>query len=91
MDMNGRQCSTDCEIKKAFVNYFGEIFSTSYPNYIDRCLEGLTMKVSTDMNNMLLQPCTYEEVSAAVGQMADLKARGVTVCLQNFFMTTGAQ
>jgi hypothetical protein len=85
MDMNGRQCSTDCEIKKASVNYFGEIFSTSYPNYIDRCLEGLTMKVSTDMNNMLLQPCTYEEVSAAVGQMADLKAPGCDSLPAEFF------
>jgi hypothetical protein len=85
MDMNGRQCSTDHEIKDAFVNYFGGIFSTSYPNYMDRCFEDLTMKLSTDMNNMLLQPCTYEEVSAAVGQMADLKAPGCDGLPTEFF------
>jgi hypothetical protein len=74
LDMNGRLCRTDCEIKDGFIDYFQKKFSMSKPTCINLCLESLTRKVSMDMNNVLLQPCTFEEVSATMGQMADLKA-----------------
>jgi hypothetical protein len=76
VDASGRLCSSDCEIKEAFNEYFVKLFSLSEPTCMELCLEGVPLKVTAAMNESLLKPCTFEEVSEVVGQMADLKAPG---------------
>ena len=85
IDVNRRQCSTEYEIKEAFVDYFEKKISTSSPSCIDLSLEGLSLKVTSDMNCRLLQPCAFEEVSVVVGQMVALKALGCDSLPAEFF------
>jgi hypothetical protein len=52
---------------------------------MELCLETVSKKVTWDMNEQLLKPCTFEEVSEAVGHMADFKALGPYGLLAEFF------
>jgi hypothetical protein len=46
LDEGRVMCSTEDEVKKAFTGYFQHLFTTSNPICIERCLEGLSPKVT---------------------------------------------
>jgi hypothetical protein len=84
-DENGVSCETEMEVEHAFLSYFQQLFSTSFPICIDQCLAGVQPKVSQAMNELLLQQCSIEEVSVAVKQMGGLKALGPDGLTAGFF------
>ncbi|XP_059431636.1 uncharacterized protein LOC132165159 [Corylus avellana] len=64
------------DVGRAFVNYFLDLFTASPVGNMEPCLAHLEERVSSHMNDELLQPFTREEVGYALHQMAPLKAPG---------------
>jgi hypothetical protein len=55
LDEGGNKCSTPNLVELAFLDYFRNIFSTSYPRGMEDCLEGLPPQVTGLMNEQLLK------------------------------------
>ena len=55
-----------------------ELFTTSSPgeSHINAALQGMTPKVNSEMNDLLEQPFTTEEVTTSLFQMCPTKAPG---------------
>jgi hypothetical protein len=64
-------------VDRAFVEYFQSLFSTASPAGIDLSLQGVSMKVTDEMNGQLLRTFTVEEVEFALSEMHPLKALGL--------------
>ena len=58
------------------MNYFRNMFATSYPTRIAETLAAVEKVVSEESNQRLLQPYTSEEVLVALFQMHPSKAPG---------------
>jgi hypothetical protein len=72
----GVECREHETIEEAFVDYFKTLFQASRLENVERCLVGMESRITAEMNEHLLQPCTPEEVSQALQQMGPLKAPG---------------
>lgn len=63
--------------KRTFItNYFSQLFRSSGNQNSQRLLECVENKVTSDMNNKLLEEFTREEVVAALKSIGNLKAPG---------------
>jgi hypothetical protein len=67
-------CKTVESIEEAFVNFYGELFTSASPTDMEACTVSITSKVSNSMNNNLLAEFTTVEVKKALDQMAPNKA-----------------
>lgn len=56
-----------------------------YIDIIDEALEGINVRVTDDMNEMLMKPFDHEEVRVVVFQMGPIKAPGPDGMNANFF------
>ena len=56
------------------LDYFKEIYSTSFPEEFSSSLRLIDRRVSDDMNNVLLKEFRVEEVRRALKQMQDRKS-----------------
>jgi hypothetical protein len=72
--MSGAQLRN--QVEDIAVNYFRNMFATSYPTRIAETLTAVEKVVSEESNQRLLQPYTSEEVRVALFQMHPSKAPG---------------
>ena len=75
-DDNGVWVEEDSRMGNLFVNYFSTLFTTSNPTSIDAILEGITPKVTEEMNLSLTRNFTAEEIHSTMQQIAPLSASG---------------
>ncbi|XP_042974742.1 uncharacterized protein LOC122306380 [Carya illinoinensis] len=77
-DENCRMVKGHKEVEAVFRNYFETLFQSSQPGVeeIDKCLLGMSGRVTNEMNDRLKKKFTEMEVTEAVKQMAPLKAPG---------------
>ena len=75
---HGQWTEDQGEVEKEFCEYFQNLFTTSSPNQsqIQSALDGISPKVTTDMNHQLEEPFTEEEIVEALHQMSPTKAPG---------------
>ena len=59
-----------------FVNFYTKLFALTNTQELDKVLECVKTVVNSKMNAELTKPYTWEEVDAAIKQMAPLKALG---------------
>lgn len=62
------------EITKVVKNYFVQISSSDAGGDMENVLNTLECKVTTEMNELLMKPCTVEEIIKALKQMQPAKA-----------------
>ncbi|XP_035551737.1 uncharacterized protein LOC118349897 [Juglans regia] len=77
-DENNRNFIGFQKVEETFRRFFGKLFQTTNPSQdeIDKCLVGMSEKVTIEMNERLSRRFTSVEVEEAVKQMAPLKAPG---------------
>ncbi|KAL0007599.1 hypothetical protein SO802_009101 [Lithocarpus litseifolius] len=76
MDQNGNWHDSIDGIAEVAMSYFKNLYTTSYPSYISEVLNTIPTRVSEDMNQLLTQEFTREEVETALKQMHPTKAPG---------------
>ena len=60
-------------MEQIILEYFSEIFSTSHPNIGEASLDAVKLRISIEMNNMLLAECKEAEIKSALNQMHPTK------------------
>jgi len=76
MDRDGRIWKKKCEISKAFLSYYEDLFTTQRPAGVEHCLLTVNNCVTDEMNGTLLQPFSRPEVEVALHSMHHLKSPG---------------
>ena len=78
MDDLGNWQSNAESISTTAINYFESLFTSSTPNLddLDSVLDSVPTRVTPDMNTMLDQSFSEEEIRTALSQMSPLKAPG---------------
>jgi hypothetical protein len=76
IDKDGRTCSTQQEVEKAFISYFEDFFKASDNLAVDESIGAVEKKVTPAMNQRLLAAFTQDDINTALNQMAALKAPG---------------
>ncbi|XP_030923348.1 uncharacterized protein LOC115950262 [Quercus lobata] len=76
MDENGNWHDSIDGIVEVAMSYFKNLYSTSYPTRISEVLDTIPTRVTEDMNQLLIQEFTREEVEVALKQMHPTKAPG---------------
>ena len=66
MDENGNWHDSIDGIAEVVVSYFKNIYSSSYPTRISEVLNTIPTKVTEEMNQLLIQEFTREEVEIAL-------------------------
>ena len=82
---NGQWCTDGFEISNISVQYFEDIFGSSYPHRMDETLFVVSPIVSEGMNHQLSIPYLAEEVRQALFDMSPSKAPGPNGMLSFFF------
>lgn len=82
---NGEWVCDHGKIVEASLEYFTGLFTTMSPSSFDEALEGIGVRVTAGMNDMLNKPFDYEEVKTAIFQMGPSKAPGPDGMNANFF------
>ncbi|XP_074298496.1 uncharacterized protein LOC141629381 [Silene latifolia] len=86
-DDQGRKFETQEGIKRVAVDYFAKLFETSNPEHAGDDFRGVEGRVTGEMNNILREPYTGDEVLEALNQMHPLKAPGPDGMNALFFQT----
>ena len=82
---NGQWCTDGFEIGNIAIQYFEDIFGSSYPHRMDETLSIVPPVVSEGMNHQLSVPYLAEEVRQALFDMPPSKALGPDGMLSFFF------
>ncbi|KAL0404653.1 UNVERIFIED_CONTAM: LINE-1 retrotransposable element O protein [Sesamum radiatum] len=77
-NLDGSWSSSGDEVQKIITDYFQVLFNSSNPSVedIETAIEGLPVRVSTEMNEQLLLLFTADEVKSAQFQMYPYKSPG---------------
>ncbi|KAL0456854.1 UNVERIFIED_CONTAM: hypothetical protein Slati_1024600 [Sesamum latifolium] len=77
-NLDGSWSNSADEVQKIITDYFQVLFNSSKPSNedIEAAIEGLPVRVSTEMNEQLLLPFTADEVKSALFQMYPYKSPG---------------
>ncbi|XP_059436328.1 uncharacterized protein LOC132169286 [Corylus avellana] len=75
-DEEGEEWQHLHEVRRAFEGYFHKIYTSGGSERLDECLEGMTVRVTQEMNTLLLTIYTRTEVEKALMGMAPLKSPG---------------
>ena len=75
-DNDGVWWESDVGITTAAEKYFQDLFTTTNPSNMDNVLNVADRVVTPDMNHMLLQPYTLDEVRSTLFQMHPSKSPG---------------
>ena len=73
-NLMGQMCMDEEEIAQILISYYQDLFTSASPCNLDQAVEDIPCTVTTEMNNMLQEVYTREEVDRAVFQMEALKA-----------------
>ena len=95
-------CDKECiwrenkeEVEGIILDYFKEIYSTSFPEEFGSSLEVIDRRVSDDMNDALLKEFQVEEVRRFLKQMHPTKSPGPdgmsSIFFQNYWDVMGPQ
>ena len=76
MDENGTWHDSIDDIAEVAMSYFKNIYSSSYPTRISEVLDTIPTKAAEEMNQLLIQEFTREEIEVALNQMHPTKAPG---------------
>jgi hypothetical protein len=76
MNQEGRQCTTQQEIEGAFIDYFQGLFTAGTDLEVEQSTRFIEKRVTPSMNQELTAAVSMEEITAALHQMAPLKAPG---------------
>ena len=83
------------EVEGIILDYFKEIYSTSFPEEFGSSLEVIDRRVSDDMNDALLKEFQVEEVRRFLKQMHPTKSLGPdgmsSIFFQNYWDVMGPQ
>lgn len=66
-------------------NYYNDLFTSSAGNRMDEMLLSVHGKVSPEMNHVLLEPYTVQEIKGALDAIGDLKAPGADGMISLFY------
>lgn len=72
----GTWCTSDDELEKTILDYFGNLFSSSRPLNIPEAVSFLPRIVTDEMNAALTKRLTKEEIFSAIKHMHPSKAPG---------------
>jgi len=75
-DTDGELHTDQPAIEEAFLQYYQHLFQSNSCADVERCLSGMDSRITPEMNEELLKPCTLEEVSHTLQHMGPLKASG---------------
>lgn len=84
-DAEGVLCMSHTDIERAFLTYYQNLFWSKRLEGVDTCLASMSRRITRDMNEQLLQPCTLEEVSNTLQHMGPFKAPGPDGFLACFY------
>ena len=84
-DNEGRWREDKEEVEGIILDYFKEIYSTSYPDEFRISLKAIDRRVLDDMNDALLKEFRVEEVRHALKQMHPTKSPGLDGMFPIFF------
>jgi hypothetical protein len=65
-DSAGILCTEQGDIEEAFFRYYTDLFQSIALEGVEGCLSGMSCRVTAEMNESLLKPCTIEEVGLAL-------------------------
>ena len=88
-DLEGRWREDRVEVENIILEYFTEIYSTTYPTEFEASLSTVGSRVSEAMNAELLRDFKEEEVWRALMQMHPTKSQARMVCPLYFFKSIG--
>jgi hypothetical protein len=74
LDSDGVVCSVPDEIEGAILGFYQALFCANSIAGVSDCLSGIPCSITQEMNDMLLKPCTVEEVGFALHNMGPFKA-----------------
>ena len=72
----GQMCTDEGGIAQILISYYQDLFTSAFPCNLDQAVADIPCSVTTEMNNMLQEVFTQDEVDRAVFQMEALKASG---------------
>lgn len=77
-DKTGNWLKNKDDVDNRFCEYFQDLFTTFKPNIkqINAALQGMRPKVSAEINKLLDQAFTVEDIEKALNQMCPTKAPG---------------
>ena len=64
------------EIPKVFIDFYQKLFTTKGTQGLEDCLASLEPRVTSNMNEELLQEFAMEDIDATLSQMHPLKSSG---------------
>lgn len=73
-DETGKWWNSTEDVGQAFIEYYKNLFAAGREGDLGPCLQSIEPRVSERMNVELMVDFTMEEISAALNQMAPLKA-----------------
>jgi len=75
-DLNGVMHVDEPAVRRAFISYYKSLFGVHRTEGTEWCLSGVAKVITPEMNAVLLQQCTMEEVGVALQSMGPLKSSG---------------
>jgi hypothetical protein len=75
-DSHGVLITGESGLEQVITNYFGNMLTSSNPSSIDLVVNSVDQVVTPEMNDILLQPVTEDEVKIALFQIPPSKAPG---------------
>lgn len=75
-DEEGREWGKPEEVRKAFIDFYQQLFTTEDVVRVDQCLNGLETRVTAEMNANLMKEFTPAKVEKALALMHPLKSSG---------------
>lgn len=73
---NGEWVEGQCEIFQLITSHFQEVYTSDNPPCDEECLSGVNGKVTQQMNGVLNNPVSDQEIKKAVDSMGALRAPG---------------